>query len=102
MTAHYRQRRISEILLCYRPADLPGGKHGVRNIETGQVLDGLSYDTEDLARTKCRMLAAAEIERLYLGDRAAAIQRIQNILGEQSDPAWAAKLICDYFEGARA
>lgn len=102
MTIHYRQRRISETILRYRPAPLDGGKHGVRDIETGQLVAGASYDDDALARVQCRMLAAADIEALYLPDEPAALARVAAIIGEQSDPAWAARLIVDYFAGAKA
>lgn len=101
MTAHYRQRRISETILRYVPVELPNGRHAVRDRETGKLM-GADYETVDLARAKCRMLAAADIERLYIGDRAAAKARIATILGEQSDRNWAAELIVDYFEGSKA
>lgn len=101
MSAHYRQRRISEVILRYRPADLDGGKHAVRDVETGQIVAG-PYDDGGLARVQCRMLAAADIEALYVPDRATAVARIAAIIGEQSDPQWAAGLIFDYFSGAKA
>lgn len=97
----YRTRRIAELIVRWRPAAL-SEKWGVRCIETGQLVEGAEYGSEDLARVKCRMLAAAEIERLYIGDQAAAVQRILTILGEQTDPRWAAERIFEYFQGVRA
>lgn len=102
MTAHFRQRRISETILRYVPVEGEKRRWNVRDRETGQMVEGADYDTEDLARAKCRMLVAADVERLYIGDRATAKARIATILGEQSDRAWAAELICDYFEGAKS
>lgn len=102
MTLHFRQRRISETILRYRPASLPNGKHGVRDIETGKIVEAPDCDTEDLARVRCRMLAAADIERLYIGDRATAVQHVETIIREQSDQRWAAEQIVDYFEGSKA
>lgn len=102
MSLHYRQRRISETILRYRPADLDGGKHGVRDLETGQLVPDAAYDDDALARAKCRMLAAADIESLYVPDEATALARIEAIIAEQSDPAWAARLIWEYVSGAKA
>lgn len=102
MSVHYRQRRISETILRYHPAELDGGKHGVRDGDTGLLVAGASYDDPVLARVQCRMLAAADIEALYLPDRSTAEARIAVIIGEQSDPQWAARLIYDYFEGSKA
>lgn len=101
MTLHYRQRRISECIRRYVPAELDGGKHGVRDIESGQVVAG-PYDTDVLAQVQCRMLAAADIEALYTPDEATALARVETIIAEQSDRKWAAKLIHEYYSGAKA
>lgn len=98
---HYRQRRISECIKRYQPIALDGGKHGVRDTERGTLIEGAQYDDAELARTKCRMLAAAEIERLYIPDEPTALARITTIIGEQSDRKWAAKLIFEFFQGAK-
>jgi hypothetical protein len=101
MSEHYRHHRISEAIQRYQPADLPKGRFGVRDRETGQLLADADYDNEAMARAKCRLQAAAEIEKLYILDRPTATARIVAIIGEQTDPQWAAELICDFFEGSK-
>jgi hypothetical protein len=67
MTLAYRQRRISECIRRYVPAAISDGKHGARDTISGQLVEGASYDDPELARTKCRMLAAADIEEFLTG-----------------------------------
>lgn len=103
MTASFRHARISELMLRYRPERLGKGERwGIRDKELGAMVGLADYESEDLARAGCRLQAAADIERLYTPPRAAANARIAEIIGEQSDPVWAASLICDFFEGAKA
>lgn len=101
MTLHYRQRRISECIRRYQPVALADDKHGVRDTERGTLIDGARYDDAELAKTKCRMLAADEIERLYMPDEATALARVATIIGEHTDPKWAARVILDFFAGAK-
>jgi hypothetical protein len=96
---HYRQRRISECIRRYQPTVLPNGMHGARDIETGHVI--ADYADAELARAKCRMLAAADIESLYMPDEPTALARIATIIAEQSDREWAARMIFDLFQGAK-
>lgn len=103
MGEHYRARRISETILRYRHERIGNSERWtVRDRETGQLLDGADYETEPMARAKCRLQAAADIERLYLPDQATAMARVANIIAEQSDPQWAARMIFEYFQGAKA
>lgn len=100
MTIYFRQRRIGEAIRRYQPIALADGMHAVRDTESGQLIE--SYADAELARTKCRMLAAADIEALYMPPEPTAVARVATIIGEQSDPAWAAQLIYEYFSGAKA
>lgn len=54
------------------------------------------------AQVRALQEASREIEALYMPDRAVALQRVETIIRGQSDPAWAAEQIVDYFEGAKA
>lgn len=101
MTAPYRRRRIGELLKRYKPVKLNETLHRVLDSETSQLVDGAAYETAELARVKCTDLAVANIEALYTPDRARAQARIATIIGEQSDPQWAAQLILEYLEGAK-
>lgn len=101
MTVHYRERRMSEIQIRYR-TDEVAGRWVVRDGETGQLVPNADYDTKALAKTQCRMLVAREIESLFLPDRATAVTKVAAIITGQSDPVWAAQLICDYFDGSKA
>jgi hypothetical protein len=103
MTASFRHARISELMLRYRPERLPGKgeRWGIKDRESGVLVERAEFPSEDLARAGCRLQAASDVERLYVPDPGAARTRIAEIIGEQSDPAWAASLICDFFEGAR-
>ena len=102
MTIHYRRRRISEVIRRYKPAAITDTVNRVLDTETSLLVEDAAYETLELAQTKCRMLAAADIENLYLPDRAATEARIAAIIGDQSDPQWAAKLIFELFEGSKA
>lgn len=101
MSEQYRQRRISECIRKYEPTPSPLGGYFVRDAETKEGCGG-TYETKTMADTQCRMLAAADIERLYIPDEAAALARVAAIIGEQSDPQWAARMIVDYFAGSKA
>jgi len=98
---HYRQRRISECIRRYQPVALGDDKHGALDAERGTLIDGARYDDAELAKTKCRMLAAAEIERLYMPDEATALARIESAIKEHTDPKWAARVILDFLQGAK-
>lgn len=100
MTLAYRQRRISECIRRYQPMAIGADKHGVRDVETGCIVDGAIYEDPELARVQCRMLAAADIERLYLPDRATAVARIRNLI--EATGVGAAELIADFYEGSKA
>lgn len=101
MTLHYRERRFHECVKRYQPVVLPGEKHGVRDVETGLLIEGARYDDPELAKTKCRMLAWAEVEKLYMPDEATALARIESAIKEHTDPKWAARVILDFFAGAK-
>lgn len=101
MTLHYRQRRISECIRRYQPVALGDDKHGVRDTERGTLIEGARYDDAELARTKCRMLAADEIERLYMPDEATALARVESAIKEHTDARWAARVILEFFHGAK-
>jgi hypothetical protein len=64
MTSLSRLRRISELILRFKPTEIKGRWH-VLDIETGKLLERADYDSDDLARAKCRQETAVEIERLY-------------------------------------
>lgn len=101
MTLHYRARRISEIIRRYTPVTLAGGSFGVLDNDLGGMVGGALYEDPEMARARCRELAAAEIEALYMPDEATALARVETIIGEQSDRKWAAKLIFEFFQGAK-
>ena len=101
MTVHYRERRFHECVKRYQPVVLGGDKHGVRDIETGLLIEGVRYDDPELAKTKCRALAFADSEQLYMPDEPTALARIATIIAEQSDRAWAARMIFELFQGAK-
>jgi hypothetical protein len=69
MNAH-RRRVIGDSYRRYQPATLDGGKFGVRNTETGQLIAGALYETEVLARTKALDLAAEDVDAYFEGARA--------------------------------
>jgi hypothetical protein len=98
---HYRKRRISELAQRFVPTELPGNKHYVIDNEQRRAQVAGPYETAEMARTQCRMMLADEVELLYLPDEATATARIQTIIGEQSDRAWAAKMIFEMFQGAK-
>lgn len=102
MRQHYRQGRISEIIQRFKVEPKGEDRWIVRDRETGQVLPGADYDNEPFARARARLECAPHIEKLYLPDEAAARARIAIIIREQSDPEWAARMIFDYFEGAKS
>lgn len=101
MTEHWRQRRISELSLRFRPVEMPGG-HGVLDIEspTPAPVAG-PYETLGMARTQCRMMLAAEVEKLYLTPEAEFRSRVAAIIRESTDPEWAAQLIWNYASGSK-
>jgi hypothetical protein len=101
MTIHWRSRRIRELLRRYQPVTLNETLHRVVDSETSLMVEDAAFETRDQAETKCRDLLVADIERLFAPDRATAVARIAAIIGEQSDPQWAAKVIVDYWEGAK-
>lgn len=101
MSEHYRKRRISELSLRFVPTELPGNKHFVLDCENRREQVAGPYETAGMAHTQCRMMLAEEVEQLFVPDRATAEARIAAIIGEQSDPHWAAKVILDYLEGAK-
>jgi hypothetical protein len=107
MTASFRHARISELMQRYRPERVGKTEQwSICDRETDELVPNAIYDNEPMARAGCRLQAAADIERLYVPARAEATARVTAVIAqtiaEQSDPAWAASLICDFFEGAKA
>ena len=102
MSEHFRIRRISEAIRRYVPVELDAGKHGVRDGDTGLLMPGMSYDGPPLARTQCRMLAAADIERLYMPDEPTALARVAIIVDGPGDAQAKARAIHEFYQGAKA
>lgn len=101
MTEHWRQRRIAELYLRFRPIEVTGG-HGVLDVEalTPPPHAG-PYETAEMARTQCRTMFGKEIELLYLMPEANFRARVATIIREHTDPEWAAQLIWDYASGSK-
>lgn len=99
---HFRQRRISEIILQFKE-EMVDDRWRVRNRATGQLVDQADYDNEPFARAKARQEAAPLIEKLYMPDRQAAQQRVKNLLAVHGANVEAlTDAIIDYFEGCKA
>jgi hypothetical protein len=101
MTPAAREHRITELQTRFKVADFGKGKYGVRDGDTGELLPITPYDNEAFARARCKQEASRAITALFAIDRATAEQRVEAIIGEQSDRKWAATLIVDLFEGVR-
>jgi hypothetical protein len=102
MTPGAREHRITELQTRFKVVDFGKGKFGVRDDDTGALLEIPPYANEAYARARCKQEVSRAVAALFAIDRAAAEQRVEAIIGEQSDKRWAASLIVDFFEGAKA